>query len=368
MLLRSPWLFALVVAVAVVVFAVTVWLTGRLQRGFWHGLARAGLILVTCLCLLVSVGVKLNNDNGWYTSWSDLLGAQSATSTQVSGATNARTQATTPRQSRPVTLPALPRPGVRLQHYTWRGPKSGVSTGIDVILPPSYFTPQARNRRYPVVEAFHGFPGSPGGWTAKMNVQRVVDDVVSQRQIGESIIVVPQISANLGLDTECVNGPAGSVQSETWLTSDVPSFIRTHFRASSGPDSWAAMGYSAGGWCASMAAVLHPDVFGAAISLSGYFVPEFSGTSPWPADSAAAKRYDLTAVVRRSPPNVALWVQFGKLSGHRPQAEQFLKVVRPPMSVTSVVLASSGHRWDVWQAQFPSSLKWLGTTLPGFRP
>ena len=57
------------------------------------------------------------------------------------------------------------------------------------------------------------------------------------------------------------------------------------------------MGYSAGAWCAGMAGVLHPDVFGGVVMLSGYFSPDFADAPPWPAGSAPAKRYDLAAAV-----------------------------------------------------------------------
>lgn len=371
--LTDTGFLVLLVIATVLVFGLAVWLTGRLHGRVWHVPLRAGLILVTCLLTLLSVGTWLNDANGWYTSWADLAGQDAPATTTNQGPAAAQAAAApdgqAAREQRPAaSYPALPVSGSRRQTYTWHGPRSGVTTTIDVILPRDYFDASQRDRMYPVIEAFHGIPGTPSGWTKTMGLPDAVDAAVSARRIADPIVVVPQLAPSLGRDRECVNGPPGSPQLETWLTTDVPAFVRSHFRATADRSGWAALGYSAGGWCAAMAGVLHHDVYGAAGILSGYFSPQFPDGSPWPAGSAAAARYDLVATVKRQPPPLAVWLQAGRQSGHWPQTQAFLAAARAPMAVTSEVMAASGHRWDVWKGEVPTVLGWLGANIPGFRP
>lgn len=371
--LTDTSLFVTLLVVTGLASVVAVWLTGRLHGRWWHAVSRAGLILLVVALSLTTVGVRLNDDNGWYVSWEDLFGATSAQSTRTTGAAaaaaaGARLGNGSTTEAAPTSYPALPQPGSLIPRYTWRGPASGIATEIDVILPPSYQQPGSAQRRYPVIEAFHGIPGTPSGWTKTMGLPSVLSTAYDRHQIAESVVVVPQLSPSLGQDRECVNGRPGDPQLETWLTTDVPNFIRSHFRVTSDRAGWATLGYSAGGWCAAMAAVLHPDRYGAAGILSGYFAPDFPGGAPWPAGSPQAGRYDLLSVVRDHPPPLALWLQSGRQSPYWAQTAAFVAAVKTPMSVTSVVMADSGHRWDVWKAQVPVVLQWFGSNIPGFRP
>ncbi len=63
----------------------------------------------------------------------------------------------------------------------------------------------------------------------------------------KSIMVIPQVNNPPDRDTECLNGPAGSPQSETWLTREMPQWIGDHFRVRTDRESWATGGYSFGG-------------------------------------------------------------------------------------------------------------------------
>jgi enterochelin esterase-like enzyme len=369
--LTSSALFVVTVIVTVTSFVVATILTGRLGRGLLPTVGRGLLILLVAVMSIVSVAVRLNDDNGWYSSWSDLLGAPPETATQLHGSSARAAAAADPSSSRPgghpsPSLPPLAQAGSRTQTLTVRGAVSGITNPVTVLLPPSYFS---GSRTYPVIEAFHGIPGSPSGWTKTMGVGPILDAAVSARAIGESIVVIPELNSPAGHDGECVNGPPGTPQLETWLTTDVPSYVESHFRVRTDRSSWAAIGYSAGAWCAAMAGILHSDVYGASIVLSGYFSPQFASGAPWSAGGGGgdlARRYDLIARVTANPPSEAMWIQSGNASPDWPQTQAFLNAVRPPLSVTSVVVKDSGHRWDVWRAQVPETLRWLGANIPGF--
>jgi len=377
--LTDPPLLGLLVALTALAFVAAVVLTARLRRGWLAAVGRALLILLVVVLTLATTGAYLNDANGWYASWSDLAGIAGAQQVATRGpgaaaAAAGRSAATgatagsadSPGPGSAPSISALPSPGQRMQTYTYRGPVSGVTGQIDVYLPAAYQSPAAAGRRYPVLEAFHGYPGSPSGWTHTMGLESTVDGLVNGHRIAPPIVVVPQIDVPLGQDGECVDAPAGP-RLETWLTRDVPVFVEQRFRVEPQRSGWATMGYSAGGWCSAMAGVLHPDTYGAAIVLSGYFAPSFSTTPPAGTASVLA-RYNLVQVVRRYSPAVALWIQAGRQSPYWGQTQTFLSAVRPPTSVTTVIQSDTGHRWSVWKAQLPVALTWLGGHLPGFAP
>lgn len=363
---------ALMAGIAALSFVLTVWLLPRLAGSWPALLARIALLACVNLLVVASVATYLNAANGWYSSWSDLFGAPPEEQTSQQGdaarAAAAGVPGATPAPPVPTSYPALPAPGARLQKYTVTGPASGLTGQIDVYLPPRCEDQDHQDRRYPVMEAFHGFPGSPSGWTSKMNAPAQLDQAVAAGRIRESILVAPQISIPSTVDSECVNDSPGKTQMETWVSKDVPQFIREHFRVEAARDAWAALGYSAGGYCATLMGIHHAETFGAIVSLGGYVSPDFESGTPWPSGSPLANRYDLTAHLKARPPAVAMYIQAGQQSPFWPQIRAFLDAVRPPTSVTSVVLLDSGHRWDLWQAEMPKVFTWLGSSIPGFHP
>ncbi len=365
---------ALTVALAVGFFVAVVAWTPRLTGHWARVLARGGLALGLVASSLLSAGAYLNAGNGWYSSWSELFGESDQAAVDVQGS-QAKAAAAAKvagggvgSVAKPSQLPALPSPGSRKQEFTYRGSASGLTGKILVYLPASYVAAGGPQRDYPVIEALHGTPGSPSGWQTGLALNEQLDAAVSAGKLAETIVVMPQVNIPASKDWECVNGPGSAPQLETWLAKDVPAFIVEHLRVRTERAAWAAMGYSAGAWCAGMAGVLHPDVFGGVVMLSGYFSPDFADAPPWPAGSAPAKRYDLAAAVAASPPPLAMWVQTGKQSPYWKGTQAFLAAAKPPLSVTTVVGNDTGHRWDVWKANLPGGLAWLGANVPGFAP
>jgi predicted peptidase len=205
-----------------------------------------------------------------------------------------------------------PDPYSRIFQFT--GAHSGLAGRVVVSLPRGYQDPANAGRTYPVIEAFHGFPGGPEVWIQGVNLVPSIDALSGQQVISDAIVIAPQIEFPPGTDTECVNGGKGQPQVETWLATDVPDQIASVLRVRRDRASWAATGFSSGGWCAAMAVMLHPDVFGVGIILGGYTSPDFSKAYvPFPASDPAAKRYDLLSLAKSSaPPPVALWLQTSK--------------------------------------------------------
>ncbi len=370
----------LLVLTALGAFAATVVFVPKFAgSGARPALARAGMVLGVNVLVLLTAAVSLNDQYGFYADWTDLSGAFGGAqpSTSRHGGGTAAAAALTHVGSEPAGVPGLALPAdtfqgrdSRLLRFTLTGRYSGLTGTVLVDLPRDYFSPAARTRRFPVLETFPGYPGGPYQWVDSMNIRGTLDAAAARGIIGETIVVSPEVEFPAGVDTECVNGPVGRPQVETWLSRDVPAWVLRTFRAAPDRASWATIGFSAGGWCSAMITMLHPDRYSAAVVMGGYFTPQFSWSyHPFAANSALARRYDLISLVRSSPPPVALWVETShsdRLS--YPSTSRILAAAQVPIAIDALILKHAGHRVSLWQGELPQVIHWLGTDIPGFAP
>lgn len=337
----------------------------------WLALARnLTVVLLSSLLLIVALGLHLNRMNEWYPTLGDALGRPSRIDVVHAGASStpaAKPPATVTRHDRR-TLPALPLPGSRVQsfdvptsigHRTWR---------VNVVLPKDYSTAAAAHKAYPVLMLGHGSPGTPQVWTQKMSIAGLTDQLVHDKKVAPFIAVAPALSPD-GMDSECLIGPDDDRQMETWLSHDVPAFIRAHLRAAPERAAWAWAGYSAGGWCSAAMVMLHPDQFAGGIVLGGYFRPWWGQDRPsWEPGSFQARRLDLVNPTGARP-DVALYVQTSRRDTQSwPSTNLYLQTVRAPTVVEAEVNATGGHTFALWQPGLQRGVVWLGRTVPGFMP
>lgn len=367
------------------------WFGHRLgTRSIRHALSRLAVLLTAVMISVLAVTATLNAHYGWYSSWSDLkadMTGESLTGTaHIYGATPKERQKERQEAAahdrvtdeaeakefaaqRTSFLKGIPRPeegadGVWFKRTVPGIPMKGKDIGrVMIWVPTSYFSHP--NRTYPVIEAFHGIPGGTLDYERVFFLDHIVSKAVSDKVMTEPIIVVPQAMPD-GIDTECVNG--GGLTMETWLTKTVPDYIVHNLRAKAGPSSWLALGASAGGWCAAMSGLLHPDRYGAIASLGGYFKPEFNGWNPF-AKSGVPAQYDLIKRVHDHPTSQDIWLLIsGADKVSDTSTVEFAQQVRSPNSLTTMTYPHAGHRVDVWVQALPSVMKWIGKTLPGFAP
>lgn len=377
MSLTGPIFLDGIIALTVAAFIAVIWIWPRLTRRTpWHVAGRVVALALVNLLVLLTAATQLNATYLFFANWADLHGAitghldqtslhrggkdRRAPSLSVAGAA-----APVIAHAPPVTQPVNSNGMVT---YEVHGPLSGLTGSILVRLPPGYQSAPA-NQRYPVLEAFHGDPGTPLSWDKVYHLPQFVDQAAQAGQMREPIIVIPQIEFPAGVDTEGVNGPASTPQVETWLTRDVPDWIGQHFQVFPNRDAWATIGLSAGGFDAAMATILHPAQYGAGIMLGGYFQPDFGPFyKPFTPTSRLGRRYDLASAVTHHAPPVSLWLE----TSHTDQvsyssSEQFLRAAHAPTAVRAVILPNAGHRASVWIAMEPQALQWLGKNVQGFR-
>ncbi len=328
--------------------------------------ARVLMLLFAQGTAVTLVFVLVNNQNGLYDNWADLIG----TGNHVQQAADLGRDGTGG-----IALKQLPkvrqvfRPadgagmraagGVRVTQL--RGRVSGVNAEVYVWLPPQYGEPAYRHRRFPVVELLPGYPGSAKAWFGALQAHEQVLPLMRAGRVAPFIMVAPRTNLLAGVDTGCANVP-GQVNADTWLSVDVPRMVLDNFRAQPAPSGWAVAGYSAGAHCAVKLAVAHPDRYRAAVSLSGYNDPIGERNSLAAQTPALRARNNPYLLLRGAaePPRVALYISGESGDGY--QAGTALQAVaKAPTTVHVVFLPRSagGHTMALWRPQVPEVFRWL---------
>lgn len=249
-----------------------------------------------------------------------------------------------------------------LHSYSVTGATSHYTGAVEVWTPPAY---TSRSAGYPVLMALHGWPGSPRMLPRNLRLLDELTSASDHHQISQPVVVIPAWGNDV--DTECTDGDAAH-RVETWLSVDLPAWVHQHFRVRMGAMNWATYGFSAGAYCASMLAMRHPTVFGAAISLSGYSSVWFEKSyQPFRADSPQGRRYNLVDLARSRPPvSIYLLTDKGDQRSY-PSLAPLITAARPPLRLTTV-FGTGGHTVALWIPQTALALAWLGHTLTGFSP
>jgi S-formylglutathione hydrolase FrmB len=331
--------------------AACVFFWGRV-RGLGALPARLSLILVCQITAILAVGVGINDHFQFFASWSDLSGQNAVNSPieQPNGGDQPRSRSLSQR----LRNDFRPSGGKDVLEATLVGAKSGIRSKVWVWLPPQYR--QHPQRRFPVVELFTGFPGTPGAWFHVMQGPKKLEQAVTNGAAQPYILVAPTITVQPGHDTECIDIPRGP-KVATWLTDDIRRIVLQNFRALPDRDAWGTMGYSTGGYCAAKLPVQYPRLFRAGVSLAGYFSPSTSALAKLPGEN-------LPVLMRQRRPGVDLLLAASRQDpGTAAAIQTIVKAAQPPTLVYTYLVPHGGHNTGVWTAMLPKCFQWLTTEL-----
>lgn len=157
----------------------------------------------------------------------------------------------------------MPKHGA-IGEVTIPGTLSGFETRpAQVWLPPAALT--ADPPVLPVLLIMSGQPGSPGENFAMGGLDAVLDDYAStHRGLAPIAVAVDQLGSP-DQNPLCIDSQAfGNAQ--TYLTQDVPAWVRANFRVSDDPVMWALQGFSQGATCTTQFVTGFPQIFGSGIT------------------------------------------------------------------------------------------------------
>ncbi|MET9393271.1 alpha/beta hydrolase-fold protein [Streptomyces sp. NPDC006624] len=354
---------------AVLLFAGTVWLWPRLARRTWRAVGgRIALLLATQLALFAAVGLAANQAFGFYASWADLFGQEKEQGVVVDHAGRGGGLEVVGSRRVPGAGGARPAAGGRIHEIGVTGRTTRISTPAYVYLPPEYFQPQHRTRRFPAAVVLTGYPGTASALVEKLHYPRTALRLAGEGRARPMILVMLRPTVAPPRDTECVDVPGGP-QTESFFARDLPDALRTHYRISREPGGLGIIGNSTGGYCALKIALHHPRVYAAGAGLSAYYKAPIDATTGdlFQGDKGLRNRADLWWYLANMPaPDTSLLVTSSRRgeSNYRDTVEFIDRVkANGRTRISSIVLESGGHNFNTWRREIPAALEWMSGRL-----
>ncbi len=132
--------------------------------------------------------------------------------------------------------------------------------------------------KLPVFVLVPGSPGVVSNIVSGAGLSTALAQMAASHHGITPLVYVADDNGTTFNDTECVNSSKGNV--ETYLTVDVPNYIKSHFNVSDDPSNWAIGGISMGGTCSVMLTLTHPNVYHYFVDLGGDVGPAFNAGTP----------------------------------------------------------------------------------------
>jgi S-formylglutathione hydrolase FrmB len=255
--LSLTWVVRIADTVACAAFGIA--LANLLAARWWRAALAVISAALTAWCLFLAINV----DFGQYPTLGDALGTtyQEPLELPQQGSGTPITEWTPPAQ-----LPAVGVVGTVAIPATKAefSPRTAA-----VYLPPAALV--ADPPALPVVIALSGQPGTPADLFSAGGLDTLLDSIARDHDGVAPIVVVPDQLGDPSRNPMCIDGAEGD--SATYLTEDVPDWIRANLPASTDRRAWTIAGFSQGGTCSIQLGAGRPDLFGSIVDVSGEVAP-----------------------------------------------------------------------------------------------
>ncbi|MFI5258195.1 MAG: alpha/beta hydrolase [Candidatus Limnocylindrales bacterium] len=293
------------------------------------------------------------------------------TSASSTATTSASAPATPFKAAKPGTKPWLAWKPTGIGHLTmvnlpapWVGGTKSTSE-IDIYTPPGY--DNYADRLYPVL---YEAPTGIALWDKGTHVLSALDDLIDSGQMPATIVVfIDSLGAPYG-DTQCADAMNASQWFEQYISTTVPNWVDSRYKTIKDPRARGIMGMSAGGFCATMLEMRHPDVFGISISFSGYFWAGAAGTSSaLPFGNAEGINSHSPAVLAPQIPakeRPRMYFDVIACMGQKfygPEAQSFEKILKANGFPYLAVSSPYTHGWSQVRYETPGAMADWGARL-----
>ncbi|MEV6399706.1 alpha/beta hydrolase-fold protein [Streptomyces sp. NPDC051907] len=165
--------------------------------------------------------------------------------------------------------------GTKIGVTTLVGKKSGFTGKVWVWAPKQYFDPAYANSGFPVLIALPGGKGYPNNYWMGTDL-KLERNIAKWSKDGTSlpfVVVMPVLNPDAKHYYDGSDIP-DQPKMGTWMTEDVPDFVKANFRTFKSRDGWAFMGSSSGGFVGLKSVLKRPDQFKAVIASGPDIVPD----------------------------------------------------------------------------------------------
>ncbi|MFZ3471977.1 alpha/beta hydrolase [Streptomyces sp. 4.24] len=365
--LTSNTVLALAIIAGVLLFAATVWFWPKLSGRSWRSvLGRIGLLLATQLALFSAVGLAANKSFLFYGSWADLFGQETSIGKVVDHGMSSDDIKVVDKQKLDVPGGAKPQVGGQILKVAITGQKSKITSPGYVWLPPEYFQPQHKDQNFPASIILTGYPGTAENLIKGLNYPMTAFKQAKAGKMKPMILVMLRPTVAPPRDTECVDIPGGP-QTETFFAEDLPRAIQDTFRVGKEPRNMGFIGNSTGGYCALKIAAHYPQTFGAAAGLSAYYeAPDDPTTGDlFHGDEKLKARANVLESLKAKKPTGTSFLVTSSEQGepNLGDTKKFIKLVKGPDRVSSIILDSGGHNFNTWRREIPPMLVWMSQRI-----
>ncbi|MFI8926678.1 alpha/beta hydrolase [Streptomyces sp. NPDC053474] len=259
--------------------------------------------------------------------------------------------------------------GTKIGVTTLHGKKSGFTGKVWVWAPKQYFDPKYSRSGFPVLIALPGGPGYPNNYWMGTDL-KLESSIAQWSKEGKSlpfIVVMPVLNPDATFYYDGSDIP-GQPKMGTWMTEDVPDFVKANFRTFTSRDGWGFMGSSSGGFVGLKSVLKHPEKFRAVIASGPDTVPDsplWRGHEPQRLANDPGRLAE--RLIRRGGPEVDIAFQVGTAESGQPNLRAFMeKYGKGPVKTRLNVIPGGTHSARSYvPAMADGPIQWISKKMKG---
>lgn len=255
----------------------------------------------------------------------------------------------------------------KLTLATIPGELSGFATrSAAIYLPPAYFSDP--RPPLPVLVLLSGQPGDPDNWVSAGKLATIMDHFAAENRGLAPIVVIADDTGSRFADPLCIDSRRGNA--DTYLSRDVPRWVKQHFTVDPDPSGWAVAGVSYGGTCALQLATNHPEVYPTFLDMSGSREPTLGSRArtiaeAFDGDRAAFARVNPIDLLQTHhfPGSAARFVVGSDDRDAQADAQAVYASATAAGMSTGYAEVPGSHDWRCFTAALTLELPWLGQRM-----
>lgn len=233
-----------------------------------------------------------------------------------------------------------------------------------VWLPPAALA--KRPPKLPVMVMLAGQPGSPTRFFTASDTIADLTRYANEHDGLAPIVVSPDQNTAASRNSLCSDTTRWG-KAETYLTRDVPDWIRRNLPVSENPDEWTIGGFSQGGTCSTQIGPNHPELYGNVLAVDGEIAPTDGSVEQmveryFGGDRAAYERQvPVNALRAHAPSNQTMILAAGEkdVVSTANIATIGEEAKKAGWKVVEIKVKDAGHDWRAVNETLAVALPWL---------
>ncbi|WP_027343508.1 alpha/beta hydrolase [Hamadaea tsunoensis] len=323
--------------------------------------------IVAALLVILACGAQINSFYAQYPTLGSLFGTDAPELTAFGDVNGKQVTLIAPPPGGTLSQVWSPPAGMPAQGAVSEVPIPGTISGFParpayVYLPPAYLVqPRAQ---LPVLMLLPGQPGGPSDWFDTGQITKTLDAYARSHKGLAPVVVAPDATGSTFANTLCADTSRG--HAATYLTQDVPNWIKDNLQVAGDRGGWGVGGYSFGGTCALQTALYAPATFASFIDISGQDEPtlgsrERTVNEAFGGDAAAFAKVNPADILKsvRFPATAGYFAVGDHDSTYRPQQQAMYAACQSAGLAAEYHELPGGHSWGVWRPAIAQALPWF---------